>query len=48
MAQATCFLVIGTISYGLWRAWFYCLGAFAVMATILAIKAARESVKLRI
>jgi hypothetical protein len=48
MAQATCFLVIGTISYGLWRAWFYCLGAFAVMATILAIKAARESIKLRI
>ncbi len=48
MAQATCFLVIGTISYGLWRAWFYCLGAFAVMAAILAIKAARESIKLRI
>ena len=48
MAQATCFLVIGTISYGLWRAWFYCLGAFAVMAVILAIKAARESIKLRI
>lgn len=47
MAQATCFLVIGTISYGLWRAWFYCLGAFAVMAAILAIKAARESIKLR-
>jgi O-antigen ligase len=48
MAQATCFLVIGTISYGLWRAWFYCLGAFAVMAAILAIKAARQSIKLRI
>jgi len=48
MAQATCFLVIGTISYGLWRAWFYCLGAFAVMAAILAVKAARESIKLRI
>lgn len=48
MAQATCFLVIGTISYGLWRAWFYCLGAFAVMAAILAVKAARQSIKLRI
>ncbi|MFT4075279.1 MAG: O-antigen ligase family protein [Asticcacaulis sp.] len=48
MAQATCFLVIGTISYGLWRAWFYCLGALAVMAAVLAIKAARESIKLRI
>ncbi|HTM83096.1 O-antigen ligase family protein [Asticcacaulis sp.] len=48
MAQATCFLVIGTISYGLWRAWFYCLGAFAVMAAILAIKAVRQSIKLRI
>lgn len=48
MAQVTCFLVIGTISYGLWRAWFYCLGALAVMAAVLAIKAARESIKLRI
>jgi O-antigen ligase len=47
MAQATSFLIIGTVSYGLWRAWVYCLGAFAVTAMVLAIRAARQSIKLR-
>ncbi|MDV6329718.1 O-antigen ligase family protein [Asticcacaulis sp. 201] len=47
LAQATMFLVVGTISYGLWRSWFYCLGAFAVMAAVLAVRAATHSIKLR-
>ncbi|MGA9658174.1 MAG: O-antigen ligase family protein [Asticcacaulis sp.] len=47
MAQATAYLIICMISYGLWRAWFYVLGAFAVMTAILAMKAATETLRLR-
>ena len=48
MAQAVAYFVINTVSYGLWRSWYFCLGLMAAAVMIIAIKAARHEMKLRI
>ncbi|MDI7774334.1 O-antigen ligase family protein [Asticcacaulis sp. EMRT-3] len=42
LATATAFYLVNTVSFGLWRDWFYCLGAFAVTAAFLAERAVRH------
>jgi len=39
LAAVTGFYLINTISYGIWRDWFYCTGALAVITAFLAVRA---------
>jgi hypothetical protein len=36
------------VSYGLWRSWVFSIGIFAVAMMLVAIRAARQEIKLRI
>lgn len=47
LAFGTGYYIINSISFGLWRAWYYCLGALVVGVTILAIKSVDAQIKLR-
>ncbi|MBW8882816.1 MAG: hypothetical protein JF615_15760, partial [Asticcacaulis sp.] len=47
LALGTAYYVVNTISFGLWRAWYYSLGALVVGVTILVIKAVDTQMKLR-
>ena len=48
MAMAVSYFIINTVSYGLWRSWYFCLGLMAAAAMFVAVKAARQEIKLRI
>jgi O-antigen ligase len=43
LAAATTFYLINTISYGLWRDWFYCMGALSVIVAFLAVRSVRAA-----
>ncbi|ESQ76840.1 O-antigen ligase [Asticcacaulis sp. AC402] len=47
LAAASGYFVINLVSYGLWRSWYYCLGAVMVAAFLLMFKAASQPIKLR-
>ena len=48
MAQAVAYFLINSVSYGLWRSWYFCVGIFAAAVMMMAVKAARQEMKLRI
>ncbi|MEI9905656.1 MAG: hypothetical protein WDN06_18245 [Asticcacaulis sp.] len=47
LAAATGYFAINMVSFGLWRMWYYSLGALAVGVALLAIKAVRAKMKLQ-
>ncbi|WP_040309493.1 O-antigen ligase family protein [Asticcacaulis biprosthecium] len=47
LAAASGYFVINMVSYGLWRSWYYCLGAVLVAIFLLVIKAVAQPIKLR-
>ncbi|ESQ92154.1 hypothetical protein ABAC460_04510 [Asticcacaulis sp. AC460] len=47
LAAASGYFVINLVSYGLWRSWYYCLGAVLVAIFLLVLKAADQPIKLR-
>ncbi len=47
LAAAAGYLAINMVSFGLWRMWYYCLGALAVGVALLAVKAASQRAKLQ-
>ncbi len=48
LAGAACYFLLNALSYGMWRAWLYCLGALMVVVACLAIKAVKADGKLQI
>lgn len=48
LAGAACYFLLNALSYGMWRAWLYCLGALMVVVACMAIKAVKADGKLQI
>ncbi|MBW8733893.1 MAG: O-antigen ligase family protein, partial [Asticcacaulis sp.] len=48
LAGAACYFLLNALSYGMWRAWLYCLGALMVVVAVMAIKAVKADGKLQI
>ena len=42
LAAAAGYLAINMVSFGLWRMWYYCLGALTVSLALLVVKAAKR------
>lgn len=47
LAAAATYFLLNAISYGMWRAWLYCLGALMVAVGAMVIKAVKADGKLR-
>ncbi len=47
LAAAVGYFAINMVSFGLWRMWYYCLGALAVGICLLAVKAVDRLMKLQ-
>ena len=47
LAAGAAYYTVNTISFGLWRAWYYCLGAVVVGVTILVLKSVDTHIQLR-
>ncbi len=48
LAGVAGYFLLNAISYGMWRAWLYCLGALMVVVAVMVIKAVKADNKLRI
>ena len=47
LAAATGYFAVNMISFGLWRMWYYCLGALTLGVALMAVKAVRAQLKLQ-
>ncbi|WP_443750644.1 O-antigen ligase family protein [Asticcacaulis solisilvae] len=48
LAGAACYFLLNALSYGMWRAWLYCLGGLMVVVAVMAVKAVKADKKLQI